>query len=525
MDFNVIANAGNSIDNALNKVLGEGSSKNVIEMDHSAINLKGTIVGTLGSVSSTKAYMRNFARYNNYLTSNYGAAQMAADRYMSLKERVPMSFEYYKTPEKKAEVVLYINPEKLTISTQKVIGKAFARGGIYYNHYGDDHWTMTLHGTVGWSQMRGIEALEEVYHNSGTLLKWQNVNADTVHTNNMGVYKSVQDKLNDLKNSNSPISQYFGRVMGTVTDALGMTGDGSNSLTTKLFGKTASDKANGNLFQAITNSVGSAEEGLLKGLGAKNMSGAGNFAQAAITHPEVFAEVGAGITSIFGATTASDITDAIKGDIISSITGGSAGTESLADVMGNLSNNMTDSISSILSLLNGDVEGATSTSLPSTATAGNYYTLSKICVGELNNIVKSAQNVTKSNTINKSEAARKWSDIRDVLTDPYRPRQVFVYYDDRVYIGHFSSFNWNRDAKTHLLIYYDLKFTVTRQVILTKEKKTKTPSLGQALLGAAVGGLVNSIGGRVAKSSSDGGSETEKQAEKQMENWENGYDD
>lgn len=515
MDLNVIANNGvtKGIDKAVDKLLGTGSEKNTIEMDHSAINLKGTIVGTLGSVNSTKTYMQNFARYNNYLTSNYGAAQMAADRYMSLKERVPMSFEYYKTPEKKAEVVLYINPEKLSISTQKVIGKAFARGGIYYNHYGDDHWTMTLHGTCGWSQMRGIEALEEVYHNSGTLLKWQNVNADTVHTNNIGVYKTVQDKLNDLKNSTSPISQYFGRVMGTVTDALGMTGDGKNSLTTKLFGQKASDKANGNLFQALTNSIGSAEDGLLKGLNAKNLTGVGKLAQTAITNPEAFAQVGANINGIFGAQTADDVKDAIKGDLITSLIDGTASTSSLSDVMGNLSGNVTSGVSSILSLLNGDIEGATTTTLPTTATAGNYYTLSRICTGELNNIVKSVQNVTKANTINKAEAAKNWADIKDVLTDLYRPRQVFVYYDDRVYIGHFASFNWNRDAKTHLLIYYDLKFTVTRQVILTKEKKKKTPSLGQALLGAAVGGLVSSIESRMAKggeSNDSGQTEQEK---------------
>ena len=485
-----------------------GSSNDGVPLTN-AINIKGTIVGTLGSVGNTKSYMRNFARYNNYLTSNYGAAQMAADRYMSMKERVPMSFEYYKTPTEKAEVVLYINPEKLDISTQKVIGKAYGRGGIYYNHYGDDHWTMSLHGTVGWSQMRGIEALEEIYHNSGTLLKWQNVRADTVHTNKMTAYKSVQEKLDDLKNSNSPISQYFGRVMGTVTDALGMTGDGSNSLATKLFGKKASEAANGNLFGALANSVGSVENGLCKALGVNGMtSGVGKAVQMGITNPEVFSMVGASLQGIMGGVTAGSVVDALKADTIASLWNGGASMDNLGDVMTQLNEGANSSVDSILSLLNGDYTGVAKTSMPSAATAGNYYALAKISVGELNSLVGSVQRVNKKNTINKAQAAKNWSDIQDTLTDPYRPRQVFCYYDDRVYIGHFSSFNYSRVA-AHPLIYYDLKFTVTRQVILTKEEKAKAGGndLGRALLGAALGGLVNRIGTTSGKS--DDGKATE----------------
>ena len=83
------------------------------------------------------AYMEQFQRYNNYLTNKMGAAQMAADRYMSLKERVPMSFEYYETPQSKKEVVMYLNPETMSLSTQKVKQKVFTRGGIYFHHYGD----------------------------------------------------------------------------------------------------------------------------------------------------------------------------------------------------------------------------------------------------------------------------------------------------------------------------------------------------------------------------------------------------
>ena len=73
-----------------------------------SINIPGTIVGTLKDVAATNQYLQNVQRYNNYLTSNYGAAQEASDRYMTLKERIPMSIEYYLTPkEKKGSSIVY----------------------------------------------------------------------------------------------------------------------------------------------------------------------------------------------------------------------------------------------------------------------------------------------------------------------------------------------------------------------------------------------------------------------------------
>ena len=494
------------------QLLSGGSGAGAISMGADAINLPGTIVGTLGSVANTRRYMESFARYQNYVTSNYGAAQMAADRYMSLKERVPMSFEYYLTPEQKAEVVLYINPEKLTMTTQKVIGKAFTRGAIYYNHYGDDHWTLALHGTVGWSQMRGIEALEEVYHYSGTLLKWQNVRADTVHTNKMTKYGTVSEKLADLLNSDSPIQRYFGKVMGTVTDALGMSGSGS--VTSKLFGQRASEAANGNLFTALANSVLGAADGLGMAMGVSQLtnSGLGRLATVAVSNPEAFSAVGKVLGDCLGGGIASQVGSALKGDLLSAVLGQKGGA--LDNILDQLNFGATNAVSSILSLLNGDLAGAaqTSTVIPTTASAGNFYVLGTMTATELNSIVGTVASVTQSNTIDKSAAEANWADIQDVLTDPYRPRQVFIYYDDRVFIGHFTSFNWDRQA-AHPLIYYDLKFTVTRQVILTKNAKqttsSSTPSLTGLLAGVA-GGLLEGVFKKSGKSSAGaGGSGTE----------------
>jgi hypothetical protein len=113
-------------------------------------------------------------------------------------------------------------------------------------------------------------------------------------------------------------------------------------------------------------------------------------------------------------------------------------------------------------------------------------------------------------TIDRDSARANWADIEDQLTDLYRPRQVIIYFDDRVYIGHFDSFNYNRKAST-MLIYYDMTFTVTRQVKIDKQPQQTqgSASLG-SLLGMAAGnaimGGVESLFSKSRGKSGDSGS-------------------
>lgn len=96
---------GSALGKLFNKFTGEKSS-NMLQVagNNAQIDLPGTLMGSLANVVNTRQYMQNFARYNNYLTSNLGLAQMASDRYMSLKERIPMSLEYYQTPTEKKKL-------------------------------------------------------------------------------------------------------------------------------------------------------------------------------------------------------------------------------------------------------------------------------------------------------------------------------------------------------------------------------------------------------------------------------------
>lgn len=480
------------LSNALRKNGGSSSGTNNIS---TAINIPGTIVGNLATVVNTKTYMEQFSRYNNYVTSNYGAAQMAADRYMSLKERVPMSIEYYQTPTEKKEIVMYINPSKMSITTAKVKQKVYTRGGIYFHHYGDDVWTLKLSGTVGYASMKGIEALEEVYHNSGTLLKYQNVSASTVHTNQItsltasgssktnSLSDTIGGLLGDLAGSKSPVSRYLGKVVGTVTDSLGYTGDGTKSLGAKIFGsKTANAKSNANLFNAIAN-AGLNLSGLYNQTAktASTSTGLMNLMKAAASTTGdatnfkgmfnvIFKELNTGM-----GTTSSAITSSIAADLAIGLFGGKSSNSNLKNLMGQMNNGTSNMITSVLQMLTGNFTGAKDTAFPMQATSGNYYTLGNMTATELNNVVSTVQTYNSQHTIDHEKAAVNWSDIEDQLTDLYRPRQIIIYFDDRIYIGHFDSFTSNRSAETPL-IYYEMQFTVTRQIKVDKPDLTKNSS-------------------------------------------------
>ena len=512
MDYSVIANLTTIlVSNKLN-----GSTAKTVTSS-SAINIRGTIVGNLANVLNTKTYMSNYSRYNNYLTSNLGAAQMAADRYMSLKERIPMSFEYYSTPTTKKEVVMYINPQKLSVSTQKVKGKVYTRGGIYYHHYGDDHWTMSLSGTVGYAQMRGIEALEEIYHNSGALLKYQNISVSTVHTNQITTASSssssntISSLISSLTGSNSAVSKYLGKVVSTATDAIGLTGDGTTSLATKLglnnSSKTASSTSSQNLFSAIAGGVANAITGVNNNATISNattgivdlMKATNATTGDATNFAGYFSTLSASLKQSMS-TTSSSITNAIAADAVSTILGNGSSATNLSNIIAQLNSGATSSFSTILNILNGNFTAAASTALPQQATSGNFYSLGNMTATELNNVVATVQSYNSDHTINKTAAASSYADIEDQLTDQYRPRQVFVYFDDRVYIGHFDSFTWNRSAE-HPLIYYDMKFTVTRQIKITSTSSNSTTtsssstSLKNLLTTTAVSALASKVFG------------------------------
>lgn len=70
------------------------------------------------------------------------------------------------------------------------------------------------------------------------------------------------------------------------------------------------------------------------------------------------------------------------------------------------------------------------------------------------------------NIVTYQDAFGGFSDISDELFDPWRPRLITLYFEDHVYIGHFQSFNYTRDAAS-VNIKYDMSFVIQREIILT----------------------------------------------------------
>lgn len=140
-------------------------------------------------------------------------AQRQADLRSQLKQKRPLVIEYpylYGPSEavKWKSIELYINPERLSMSNQKIKGKQIARGGIYYHHWGDDHYQLQLTGTTGLSGMQGIEQLEELYHASGTLLKYNKFGPEQVQLKDVREFQIID--YNDPSGTLSDIKRNIG---------------------------------------------------------------------------------------------------------------------------------------------------------------------------------------------------------------------------------------------------------------------------------------------------------------------------
>lgn len=146
-----------------------------------------------------------YANYNSYLYQG----QMKSNSYMSMKQRVPMVMEFYLTPEQLYTVEMYINPQKMSFSHTKLIGKQVTRGGIFFHHYGEDAPKLTIQGNTGLSGMKGIEQLEKIFNYSGTLLRYQNVGINKID-NGVAEPRNVIS-LNDV------IAQFDSKVTTSTT--------------------------------------------------------------------------------------------------------------------------------------------------------------------------------------------------------------------------------------------------------------------------------------------------------------------
>lgn len=421
--------------------------------------MDSTLISNLENTPAVAQYLATVTRYTNK-DSNLYKAQVVDDSYASLKERTAMVFEYYKTKDApRVSIEMYINPNKLSIGTQKVISKNYTRGGIFYHHWGDDHAQMSLSGTVGYSSMRGIEALEEVYYASGTLLRNQNYGINSVNSSAIDTSSDDSDDSdNPLSGLNKALTGYLDKITGTASDFTGklLSDNKLSEIGKKLESgyENVVDIAKGiskqnGCFGQLTKFMAYSEKTTGKLLGFSDL-----FQQAKSTVSKQLS------------TTHQDVQHAIAYDLANALTGKKTKSNLLTTMLKSKISSINNVFTSLDELASGNINGAFETILPSQATSGNYYDMGSMSTTDLQRVISEVQQYNESRKIDTSKAANGWSDIADELTDEWRPRQVIIYFEDRVYIGHFTAFNYNRVAE-HPLIHYDMKLNITRQIKMT----------------------------------------------------------
>jgi hypothetical protein len=396
-------------------------------------------------------------------TSPLSEAQKAADNYMLMKQRKPMVIEYYKekptsmNAEKFIESVeMYINPQRLNVQYQKLKGKAITRGGIFYHHWGDDNPIMSLSGTVGYAGMKGIEQLEKIYMNSGALLKYGDLDLHKSNNGTPNKYKPI-----DLDDISGVIDGVINDQSGVVTKlTLDSIEDAINNAKTETdrqqynivkqvilnLKNVAKQSEYQNAYNAIRSDIekeasinksefyqlySSAQDKITKNKDLQNLSPHTKILMAfdiAVRH------IVPNDKSIWSVIDQNDLNVIIKN--------------------GDYKDSNLDSFTSKYLGIDSGIIAKTQDIINSQA-------------ARLNKYIDDINNTNNSWKIDREESFDGWSDIADEVFDEYRPRLIFIYFEDRVYLGHFDSFNYSRVAE-NMLIQYELRFTIVRQIIMSR---------------------------------------------------------
>lgn len=362
----------------------------------------------------------------NPYVSGTPSAQDISNSYMMTKQRRPFVIEYYEnsTDSKPKSITMYINPERLTISNNKIIGKQITRGGIFYHHYGADHSIMSLTGSTGLSGMAGIKQLEEIYYASGTLLRYKNYTPTQIYgsVSNFNVIDytnpiSVIDKVRTANYSNDMITDIQQKMYDQNKDSLDKNTLYNCIEILEIY------KNNENLNRLVNNTLKKISNDMLAWEAAGNLDYRG-----------------------------------LNQKII----------DSLRKDFPTLSDKIITGISHELSIakkyedeplldktrsLNDETNINT---LPRTLqfkTMRNNALMEHIKnIKDFENRDKQIRDLLRSGLINLTED----------MKDEWLPRQLIIYFENRAYVGHFESFTYNRDSKTNL-INYEMKYVITKQ--------------------------------------------------------------
>jgi len=481
------------------------------------MSFSSTVTSALFANSDELGVSKNMEKFRNRVAekqlyyqndeSPFAEAQKEADIRMASKQRNPMIFEYLAAKNTWVMATFYINPNKFSIQTQKIKGKQVTRGGIYYHHHGDDHWTISLSGTTGFAMMKGIESLEKVYHASGTLLKYKTFGPEKVdiiagaygiidYKDTIGVLDTfttiqnptilgkIQAKYKEENNasyrnknlvssSGNALKAYAEKIMDTYIDTV------KHGEIVKKYQQSKKEmNVLANEFKTKNGRTLTATEyyNHMVSILQKNMgSSVSPDVVVSFAYSETLDKFAYRLNSNDYVLTTDDLfklnyTYAHDG---SQFGGGDAFQKAVDKVLNPVDITGTNQIRIVQEGLTEEGEDylITDDYIKSLESSGanealiNALKLQKARTDALrNHLVEIANWEQRERNIKNELKNKALETMDDMFNDEWAPRRVILYYENRAYIGHLDSFSYSRVAE-NTLISYDIKFTVEKQIV------------------------------------------------------------
>lgn len=360
-------------------------------------------------------------------TNGTPSAQEISNSYMLMKQRRPFVIEFYErsSDTKPKSVTMYINPERLSISNSKIIGKQITRGGIFYHHYGSDHSVMTLAGTTGLSGMAGIKQLEEIYYASGTLLRYKNYTPTQIYgsVSNFNVidYSSPISVLDKVRTSN-----YSNEMISSIQSK--MYEEGSNNTLNKNTLDNCIEilniyKNNETLNRLVNDTLIS----ISNDIETWNANGK-------LDYRSLNQKIIDSLRKEF---------PTMDDKIITSIAHELSISKRYED----------ETLLDKTRILNNETNINTLPRTLQLKTMRDNALMTHIKkIKDFENRDKQIRDLLRSGLIN----------ITEDMKDEWLPRQLIIYFENRAYIGHFENFSYSRDSKINL-INYEMRYVITKQ--------------------------------------------------------------
>ncbi len=396
--------------------------------------MDATLIANLNNVIAKNEFLlsqREKAKLYYEPDSPLNRAQKMSDSLRMRQQRKPMVLEYHKTPDEIETIEMYINPDNMQFSASKVNNKTYTRGGIFYHHWGDDMPTLQISGNVGLAQMKGIEQLEKIYAYSGVLLRYQNAGIDVVNNGNQEDYEVI-----DYNSPYGPLEY----VTSTVLDSENIKSIQSNS-----------KKQANNKYLNYNYSTSDLKNVDISNYLIDNFSDASKLNSDNVSINEVYLKLIEYQEKQININGYCDFNNLYQ--------------QSLS-ICSSYFNNYNKELRTNLAFDLANSLNTNSNNVLNNTTSNSYKEISNFKSEIMTKQLTAVQNYNNNVKITREEILPGIADITDEITDEWRPRLIFIYFEDRVYIGHFDNFNYQRQASTPV-ITYTMKFTITRQILMT----------------------------------------------------------